>query len=569
MQTPPNIRRIQLARAVTSLAVAVAVALLDPEMDAYADEEPKESPPIAERPKASPHLRQLAEYGLDGSADSLRGYLEGLHPSVEQFATINQLIEQLGYEDYRVREAAMRALLRKPAGATEPLRAAIAGDNPEIRWRARHVLKHIERESRSLLHAVLLTIAQQRSVGLMEPLFGASEFCTEGYLEVALHRAVEANATEADIPFLRSMARSPEPNKRIAAVLGLAAVPGHDATLDAQTMLADSSKAVRAVAARVLAAQGDRRSLAVLVDLLEADELSVRLDAFRTLKAVTGEHQGYTVYDEAAKRGKAVESWRKWLNEHGATATLKLPLSDLPVDHGRLLVCDHGQSKLVEFDTAGNEVWQRQVPAQPWACVGLANGNRLVGSYNERSIVEYDRDGVEVWKVDGLPGGPTGIERLPNGNTLVACTEGSQVVEIDRDKSIVWRVQLEGRPVDAHRLDDGRTLVALQNAQKVIEVDPSGKTVWEIAGVGMAFSVQRLTDGNTLVCSLNQADIHEYDPNGKVAWSQGGFTNPYSAQRLVDGNTVVVDRTGIIEIDPKGTVVRRIDRPNISRAWRY
>jgi hypothetical protein len=201
--------------------------------------------------------------------------------------------------------------------------------------------------------------------------------------------------------------------------------------------------------------------------------------------------------------------------------------------------------------------------------LGLPSGHRLVGSYGERSVVEFDDKGEEVWRVDGLPGGPTSIQRLDNGNTLIACTEGSQIVEIDPAKKTVWKATIDGRPVDARRLDDGRTLVTLQHAQKVVEIDESGKVGWEISGLGMAFSAERLENGNTLVCALGHNRIREYDRAGKIVWEKGAFANPYCAQRIAGGHTLVVDNTGLTEIDPLGNVVSRIQMQNVSRAWRY
>jgi len=251
------------------------------------------------------------------------------------------------------------------------------------------------------------------------------------------------------------------------------------------------------------------------------------------------------------------------------TAPLAFPLKDVAITLGRLLVCDHTQNLLVEYDTAGKMVWEAKVGTQPWACQGLPNGHRLVGSYQEKSLVEFDARGQQIWTFTGLPGGPTSVQRLESGNTLVACTEGGLVVEIDPAKKIVWQVILEGRPVDARRLEDGSTLVTLQNAQKVVELDTLGKQTWEISGVGQAFSAERLENGNTLVCAIGHNKVREFDRAGRVVWERGAFVNPYSAQRLPSGNTLVVDTTGVIEIDQQGTVVSQLARASLSRAWRY
>jgi len=518
---------------------------------------------------APAHIRQLAAFGLEPTRESLGGFLRELHPSEQRKQQTDLLIEQLGHPEYQQREAAMTQLVRRPFGATTQLQAAQRSENAEVRWRAKRVLQSSERDSRALLNAVLTTITHNKLTGLGEPVLKAASFCDEAYLRNALHRALQATTTKDDAKWLREALSADKPAQRIAALIGLVHLLKESADDDAIELLDDCDDSVRVTAAELLAGHGRREALPVLVELLEARGLDDRITAFRTLRALTGESFGYLPYDSTDKRIDASRQWQKWLDENAPSVELRLPLQTIPVDLGRLLVCDHSLNKLIEFDAQGEEVWQRQVPIQPWACLGLPNGNRLVGSYNERCIIEYDGNGTEVWKVDNLPGGPTSVQRLESGNTLIACTEASIVVEVNPEKSTVWKVALDGRPVDARRLDDGNTLVALQNAQKVIEVDPTGKKVSELNGVGAVFSAQRLPDGNTLVCSLNLPQIREYDPSGNVVWSKGGFTNPYTAQRLADGNTMVVDRSGVTEVDLSGGTVRHLPIPNVSRAWRY
>ena len=518
----------------------------------------------------SPAIARLAEYNLSPTTQSLAGYLASLQPTPERQKVLQRLVAQLGDDDYARREQATRELMRQMGGASPALAAAVAGDNPEIRWRAKIVQDQTDRESRAVLSAVLSAIHEQKVPDLAQPLFAVAPLAGDQHLRGQLRRALAATAGERDVEFLKKQLATGDELARVAALATLSAVIGERVCPDAVSMLKDDSDEVRLTAAQVLASHGRRDGLTALVKLLEAESTELRGRAIQTLRAATGQHFGYTVYDPVEKRAEATTKWNQWLAAEGATVALILPLRETPLDLGRLLVCDHQQNALIEFDTAGKKVWEKTVGMQPWACLGLPNGHRLVGSYNEKSVVEFDAEGVEVWRVDGLPGGPTSIERLENGNTLIACTDGGQVVEIDQAKKIVWQASLEGRPVDARRLDDGRTLVALQNAQKVVELDERGRELWQISGLGQPFSAQRLEGGNTLVCALGQnAKVREYDRAGRVVWEEGSFNNPYSAQRLASGNTLVVDLAGVHEMDRQGTVVTKLQRQNLSRAWRY
>ncbi len=519
--------------------------------------------------KLRPHVQRLAEYGLAPTRESLGAYLQSLDPSPEQRAELQALVAQLGADQFARREQAGALLQRKIGGATDILEAAAAGEDFEIRWRARKILDQSDRETSGLLAAVLTTIREEKLTGLCQPLLAALPLCKDHSLRGSFRRALVATAIPADAPLIRELLASADPQARIIAIAALGEVLGPAADGDAIVLLGDPSEAVQAAAARALANHGRRESLSVLVRLLESANVAARTEAARTLRAATGQHFGYTVYDPPAPRAAAVARWHQWLAAHGPTATLSVPLHDAALDLGRLLVCDHTKSLLIEFDASGRKLWEQPVGQQPWACQGLPNGHRLVGNYGERSIVEYDAGGREVWRVESLPGGPTSVERLDNGNTLVACTESGQVLEFGPTKKIVWQAIVEGRPVDARRLDDGSTLVTLQHAQKVVELDASGRQVWELAGVGMAFSAQRLESGNTLVSAIQSPQVREFDRRGNVVWAQGKFVNPYSAQRLAGGNTVVVDTTGITEIDPQGAVVSRIEMLNLSRMSRY
>ena len=527
-----------------------------------ADEALQTAPP-------KPHVQRLAEYGLAPTTDSLAAYLASLVPTPERRAQLAGLVAQLGDNSFAQREQAGLLLARQLGGATEVLEAALTGDNPEVRWRAKLLLDQTDRDSRGLLGAVLTTIREEKLPGLCSPLLNALPLCRDDTLRASFRRALAATAVPADAPLLRQQLGSADPQARIAAIATLAHLLGQPADAETLVLLIDPSELVQAAAARELANHGRRESLPPLVRLLESADPAVRANAARVLRAATGQQFGFTAYDAPVPRAAAVAKWKEWLAEQGQTVTLAFPLRDSALDLGRLLVCDHTQNKLLEFDVSGKKLWEQAVGQQPWACQGLPTGHRLVGCYGERAVIEYDAAGQEVWKFENLPGGPTSVERLENGNTLVACTEGGAVWEIDPAKKVVWKVGLEGRPVDARRLEDGRTLVTLQHGQKVVEIDGAGHQVWELAGVGMAFSAQRLENGNTLVSAVGVGQVREFDRRGNVVWAQGKFVNPYGAQRLAGGNTVVVDTSGVTEIDPSGAVVSRLELPNLSRMSRY
>jgi hypothetical protein len=515
------------------------------------------------------NLKLLQEFEIAPTKEAVSDYLISLHPSPQERELLGKLVAELGNDSYAQRESASRQLLRRPTGVIEVLEEATKNPDFEIRWRAKQILDHTERESRRLLEAVFVTVQKEKLAGLCRPLFGAIPLCKDDYLRTQLRRALAESALEADSPFLVEQLHSADEQQRIAAMTTLGKVSPKTAAEQAVTLLGDASSLVQLAALRVLANQGRRDSLPHLVRLLDSPHTPVRTESIRILRAFTGQHFSFTVYEPAEKRSASVDQWKKWLADSGQSAELKFPLSDVAIDLGRLLVCDMGQQKVIEFDNAGVKTWEKQIGQAPWACFGLPNGHRLAGSYQEKSIVEFDEAGNEVWRMNDLPGGPMGVQRLDNGNTLLAIPDAMQVIEVSPDKKIVWKAALDGRPTYARRLEDGRTLVSLQQHQKVVEVDEGGKVAWEIPIGGMSFSADRTPSGTTLICDLQKGEIREYDRSGAVVFTKKGFSNPYTVQRLTSGNTMVADRTGVKELDTQGNIVKDLPMTNVYRAHRY
>jgi streptogramin lyase len=69
--------------------------------------------------------------------------------------------------------------------------------------------------------------------------------------------------------------------------------------------------------------------------------------------------------------------------------------------NGNVVVPDVQGSRVVEYDTNGNQVAQIQVPAfPPNTATRVAGGNTLVSSMNTQRVTEYNRAGQAVWTYD-------------------------------------------------------------------------------------------------------------------------------------------------------------------------
>jgi HEAT repeat protein len=523
---------------------------------------------IGQAVEETPAVATLKQHDIAPTATSLAKYLHSLHPSEDARAGMAALVEQLGDDDFLVREAAMKHLLRLPVVADDLLQKAVDGEDLEIRWRATLIQHQADGRAARVLHAALQTIEERELKGLAEPILAALPLCKEQYMRQAARRALQATSRPEDVELLLRALASEQRETRIAGIETLPMVIGVKAVADLHALLEDKDDFVSVAAAVAVANLGQRDALRVFGRLLDSQELAVRTRSGQALRALTGQDFHFVAYDKPEQRLMPVKAWRDWLMAEGKTAKLDYPIREARILLGRTLICYYGLNKVVELDAAGKQTWETAV-MQPWGCQGLPNGHRLIASYNNSLVVEYDNEGKEVWKLDGLPGRPFSVERLENGNTLVPFYSTNKIAEYSPDKKSVWEVNLDGNPMDAHRLASGNTLVCLLRSNSVVEVDRAGKIVWTLDNMFGPRSAQRLENGNTLVSQTNGGKVVEVDPEKHIVWSKDGLNNPFDAQRLPNGNTLIVDGQGIREVDVQGKVVWEQPGGGVSRISRY
>lgn len=517
-----------------------------------------------------PNEELLKKYGVTLDVKSMRTYLKSMLPGDDARKMQADLINQLGHDDYHKREAAMKALLRLPVVSAELLKEAVAGPDPEIRWRAGRILQSANQRSSEILYAAYDVIAKRKFEGLAPEILATMSLCTDESLMRIASQSLEATAVRADANLLKSRFEDKTLAVRLAVIRAYSHALDKDADADLNRLLSDENDVIKAEAARGLLTHGKRDALPVLVQLLNSDDLKSRVQAVKFLRAVSGKRFGFIAYESADNRKSATLKWREWVAGNGQTAKLQLPLRETAVELGRTLICNYSRNQIIELDAAGKKVWEHSSGSHPWACQGLTNGHRLVACYSTRTVTEYDAAGKIVWAKTSLPGGPTGVQRLENGNTLVACTDSSKVIEYNRAGDAVWQATITQRPTDATRLESGRTLITLQNGSRVVEVDKAGKVLFEINGLSSPFSAQRLENGNTLVSCIGSGSVVEYDSTGKkIVWSKTGLRSPYQCQRLANGNTLISDQTGVREFDRDGKVKWTYPLSGVSKFHRF
>lgn len=511
----------------------------------------------------------LTQYDIGDDEIALREFLESLHPTEETIAHLRELTQQLGDEEFLRREAATRELLEMPACCPEVLLKASESPDPEIRWRSRQILKQNRTRTDRILFAVFSLIKNRKLTGLAKPVANALRLAQTESVQRAGRQALSTSATVDDAEWLREILQSEHSTMAVAAVGALDRVLGPEATMDFRPLLAQTDDDLRFVAARALLNHGQRDTLNTFVDLLDAKELSVRLQAAQTLRSATGQRFQFTPYDEPMARQQAANAWRAWVNQNGATSPLNLPILEGDVELGRTLICYYARKEVVELDERGEQTWKIEKLNGPWDCDGTPDGHRVICFYTQQAVSEYNQDGEEIWSIKNIPGRPFSVQRLTNGNTLVSCYNTGKIIEYRPDKSPAWEITLSGTPMDAQRLPNGHTLITLYQAQKVVEVDQAGEPVWELKDLGKPRSAQMLPNRHLLVTEASSKRVAEYDANGKMIWSHENIKNPLDAQRLSNGNTLISSSNGVIEVTPAGRTVWNKNLNGASRICRY
>ncbi len=321
-------------------------------------------------------------------------------------------------------------------------------------------------------------------------------------------------------------------------------------------------------------------------------------------------HDGYTLF--APMYGRNV-----WLIDMWGTIVHRWPTENLPGNYGELL--DNGNllfagrrtpaipelagngGELVEYDWAGEVVWQYRDPYLSHCFEPLANGNVLVNKWRRvpaelarrvaggqpgterngemygEAVQEIDRAGNVVWEwltfehldpgIDAI--GPmhprdrwtnlNALHEMPDGRLLMSFRFTDTIVIVDRASgNIDWRWgpgQIAGQH-DPTWLEGGNVLVFDNGAHRthttidysrVIEVDPAtGEIVWEYKenpvydfSSFICSGAQRLANGNTLICECTKGRLFEVTRDGDVVWE---FVSPFYYEHPIFGTNNMVFR---------------------------
>jgi len=535
---------------------------------------------IPDRARADEEEAELARYdertlkdaGIGGDGPALLTFFRNRTLSAGDLRTIQQLIVQLGNEDFEAREVASKKLADHGSSVLPYLRPATNHKDAEVSRRAKEIIAEIEAgPGPALPMAAARQLIRVKLEGAVAVLVNYLPFADDANVGDNVMDAI-AVLTPRTGPFdavLNAALKDPQAMKRAAAGFVLGRRQEEELRREVRKLLTDKEATVRFRAALGLLAGRDKSALPTLIELATEPAGDLTWQAEDALVRLAGGYPPEMPYGDTEPLRKARrERWQSWwtanetkvdlarieertrflnytlvpemhankvweIGSDGKTVLWEVNVPGCPIDAhvlpgGRFLVAELNAHQVTERDLKGNVLWTHKINT-PIACRRLPNGHTFIGT--NHSLHVFTRDHNEVMKYEAEPGFFIhSVQWLANGHLVCVSMEGA-VREIDAAGKVVRTVPLpirgswsgvEGVP--------GGNYLAVNNAQgKVLEVDSAGKVVWEYTTPGACYA-SRLPNGNTLVVS-NHAGLLEITRERKVVWERKLTTSLWRAHR--------------------------------------
>lgn len=516
--------------------------------------------------------------GTDGA--SLLEFFRKRTPGADHRAGIPNLIRLLDSKQFTVRQEASQTLEEYGVVALPFLRAAGRGKSLEMSRRVESCIEAIERNLVAGLPGAAARLLRQRKPdGACGVLLAYLPYADDREVEEELLATLLALGLpdgKADAELVTALT-SQAPVQRAAAALVVSRSVDPAQRQAARKLLADRDASVRFRAAQALLRGGDRAAMPVLLGLLTDSPPDVALQAEEMLvrlAAVDAPRLALQAGDPV-QRARCKQAWNDWWSKRGATIAIP-KIEDFRCLLGYTLVAEYGMGgasdRLVELGPDGRPRWRIENLAYPTDAVVLGDNRVLIVEHGASRVCERDFKGTILWQKEvNDRRGPYAAQRLSNGHTFIVFHH--QLLEVDRDGKEIDSRQADGfQFLGAYKLDDGQVvyltdkgdcvrldaagkvvktflsnhathwvsgidvlpggnvLVPQHELNKVVEFDPEGNIVWE-AKVSLPKSATRLRNGRTLVTSFENRHVIELDGNGQTLWEYKEGLHPYRARR--------------------------------------
>lgn len=520
--------------------------------------------------------RIVRDAGLSSDGPALLAALAQHTLRPDKHRRLQELVKQLGSDDFSVREGASRKLLTFGRLALPLLREASKDRDLEVARRAKMLMENIEtRPNGRLPVAALHLLAVRKPVGAVEALLVYLPFAEDADREeeVCKSLAVLARRDGKLDSALRLALGNEHPKVRAFAAQALIEGGGSEGRAAVRKLLAEDRPSVRLRAALALARVGERQGVAVLIDLLPFLSTEECDQAEETLYQLAGDStpempQG----DESDAKTKHRDAWISWWKINNSRVNLSRLRGPTLLDY--TVICDNFGGRVFEIDRRGKQRWSIGGLRNPIDAVVLPGNRVLIADSVADCVTERDFQGRILWQKQIAS--PVNAQRLPNGNTFIASPNGP-IVEVNREGKEMYRIpKVHGGLLAAYRRPGGDIVCTTADGQcrlldtrgnqlksfaaghgrasmgkldvatnghilitrdasgkvldKVVEFDRDGKSVREFnaAVIGCA---SLTSNGHLLVPNYQNQRIVEMDRAGKIVWEYKGKGHFIRARR--------------------------------------
>jgi PQQ-like domain/HEAT repeats len=476
-------------------------------------------------------------------------------------ARIEQLIAQLGADEFSARERASAELVALGGAAAPLLRQAVKSPDIEVVRRAERCLQMIEQGSGvSLTAAAARVLGARKPPGAAEVLLNYAPLADDDTTADAVRSALAAVAVLGGQPdqAVAAALEDKAPARRAAAVQALVRSGTAEQRRDLHKYLQDPDATVRLQAALAFFDAKDKEAVPVLINLLGELPAGQLWRAEELLCRVAGDKApAVSLGKDEAERKKCRDAWAGWWAKNGGAIDLaKIDLGQRLLGYTLLVELTRGvNGRVVELGSDGQPRWQIEL-TYPVDAQVVGNDRVLVAEYRNRRVTERNFKGEVIWEKMAT-GFVHAAQRLANGNTLIVAR--NQLVEVDRDGKEVATFSRPNNDIQAaQRLRDGQT-VFLTVAGQLVRLDDKNNEVKTFAAGttnSLGTNIEALPNGRILVPQQGQGRVVEFDLDGKVVW-EAAVQNPTSVARLPNGNTLVgsLQTQRVVELDRTGREV--------------
>jgi hypothetical protein len=495
----------------------------------------------------------LTKLGHKVDAVSLLGYFKQRTFADPDPKELERLVEQLGHDDFAVREKAHAKLLTMGTMALSGIKQGETNPDQEVRLRTADLRAKIESTNDPRTQSAMIRlIAFKKPAGAAETLLNFLPFTADASVLEEISRSLSVLAIEknkASVLLLDCLGDK-HLIKRAIALEVLAGTKNKEYADTFRKNLKDPAPEIRFRAGLGLIELREKEGLPVLVESLKhlGPDQSWKVEDV-LLRLAGEEAPSVSLGADNASKNACHDAWNKWFVAHSDKLDLK-KLDEARPMLGKTLIVQMGnrivggrpvafnQGMVYELDRQKKELWKFNSTHYPVAAQVLGENKVLVAEFTAGRITEYTFKGEAKW-THPCGGNPLGVERLANGHTFFYTP--NRIVEIDRNNKEVFTFNRPNNDIFRAKILKNQDVVFITNTGMVTRMNRQQKVLksFQVPPISRQFgNFDVLPNGNILVPAYQNSKVTEFDGDGRTVRSWN-FQLPSGVQALPNGNILV------------------------------